>query len=66
MHHYVVMDVDPRRLRWTAYDLDGEVIDSFTLRVPLPLPVGLPPLALAALLLASGLAGLAVKQRRLN
>jgi predicted phosphodiesterase len=66
VHHYVVMDVEPRRLGWTAYDLGGEVIDSFTLRVPLPVPIGLPPFALSAFLLASGLAGLALRQRRLN
>jgi hypothetical protein len=63
VHHYVVMDVDPRRLRWTAYDLEGEVIDSLTLGVPLPVPLGLPPVVLSALLLGSGLAGLALRRR---
>jgi predicted phosphodiesterase len=61
VHHYVIMDVEPGHLEWTAYDLDGEVIDSFALGGPQPVPVGLPPLALPALLLASGLVSLAVR-----
>jgi hypothetical protein len=63
VHHYVIMDAEPGHLQWTAYDLDGEVIDSIALGEPLPLPVGLPSPALAALLLGSGLAGIAAPRR---
>ncbi len=63
MHHYVVMDVGPGRLRWRAYALDGELIDSFALGEPQPLPTGMSPLALPFLLLASGLLGLARRRR---
>lgn len=36
VHHYVVMDASPRRLRWTAYHLSGAVLDEFTLGEGLP------------------------------
>lgn len=34
VHHYAIADVDGRRLRWTAYDLADQPIDSFVLVSP--------------------------------
>lgn len=37
-HHYVIMDVDGGVLTWTAYDLNDQVIDSFSLSAPAGVP----------------------------
>jgi hypothetical protein len=50
VHHYAIMEVEGDRLRWTAYDLDDEVIDAFELLAPVGVPglgrIGLVVLAL--------------------
>jgi predicted phosphodiesterase len=63
VHHYAIMEVGGGLLRWTAYDLQDDVIDSFELGAPEGIPAAAPVARLALGLLLVSVPALAARRR---